>query len=143
MRIAIAGLLLVALGCGGSSSTDLDSSMTGTWSGPGTVTITGSSPLSFDAQVRIAISGQTATLSGPCLDRSGSISLQGTGKSASWQGSYPCPAVQFSSCAAVTLTVQSASATLTGKSLTAQETGTAAGCGSSSTFTVSMTGTKT
>lgn len=142
MRIAIAGLLLVASGCGGSSGTNLDSAMNGTWSGPGTVTISGSSPLSFDAQVGIAVSGQTATLTGPCLDRSGSISLQGTGRSASWQGSYPCPAVQFSNCAAVTLTVQNASATLNGTSLTAQETGTAAGCGSSLSFSVSMTGTK-
>jgi len=139
MRIAIAALLLATFACGGS---DLDSAMNGTWSGPGTVTISGNAPLSFDGQVRIAVSGRTATLSGPCLDRSGSIALEGTGTSASWQGSYACPALQFSNCASVTLTVQSASATLSGTSVTAQETGTAAACGSSSTFTVSITGTK-
>jgi len=101
MRIAIAALLLATFACGGS---DLDSAMNGTWSGPGTVTISGNAPLSFDGQVRIAVSGRTATLSGPCLDRSGSIALEGTGTSASWQGSYACPALQFSNCASVTLT---------------------------------------
>jgi hypothetical protein len=92
----------------------------------------------------IAVSGQTATVSAICPDGSGSVSAQGSGNSAQWQGSFTCPPVALAgTCAAITLTHQTASLMLdsTG-TLTATGSGLASGCGITSALTLTFDGTK-
>jgi hypothetical protein len=136
-------MVAIALACGGSSnSQDLDPALNGQWTGPATLTISGETPQSYTARLVIAVSGQNATFSDVCLDGSGSLSIHGSGSSASWQGSYACPPVAFTNCSAVTMTFTSASVVLNGSALSAQGSGTATGCSQSKAFTIAMTGSK-
>lgn len=140
----IAAALVTAAACGGSSDpTQLDSGFNGTWSGPATLTISGQSPLSGMGHLVIAVAGQTATVSGVCPDNSGSIIARGSGRSATWGGNLPCPPVVFTNCSSVTMTFQSATLTLNGTALSAQGSGTAIGCGITTTFSETLTGNKT
>jgi len=138
--------LVVALvvACGGSNSggSDLDPGFSGSWTGPATLSISGETPQNYTARLVIAVSGQNATFSDVCLDGSGSMTIHGSGRSATWSGNYACPPVQFTNCSAVTMTFQSASIVLNGNALSAQGSGTASGCGQSKAFTITMTGSK-
>jgi hypothetical protein len=94
-------VVAIALACGGSSnSQDLDPAFSGQWTGPATLTISGETPQSYTARLVIAVSGQNATFSDVCLDGSGSLTIQGSGRSATWSGNYACPPVQFTNCSA-------------------------------------------
>jgi len=140
MKKGLGLIFASALACGGGGN--LNTAMNGTWAGPATLTISGESPQSFTGSIQVAVSGDTATFSGICLDGSGSVTAHGSGNSASWSGSFPCPAAPFTGCSSVVLTLQSASATLNGSTMNAQGGGNAAGCGISKGFTLSIAGTK-
>jgi len=142
MKIGLGVIFATVVACGGSSGGNLNTAMNGTWAGPSTLTITGQSPQSFTGEVQVAVSGQNATFSAICLDGTGSVVAHGSGNSASWSGSYPCPAVQFTGCSSVVMTFQSASATLNGSTMNSQGTGSAVGCGISTGFTIAINGTK-
>lgn len=142
MRNVLLGMVAALAACGGSSGSNLDPALGGTWTGIGTLTLSGGSPQQFDATLTLAVSGQDLTMQRVCLDGSGSVTLHGSGDSASWQGSFPCPPIAFTNCSAVTLTFQSTSVSLSGGTLSANGAGTAAGCGASTGFTVAMTGRK-
>jgi hypothetical protein len=156
-RILIAVLFAVA--CGGSSNEggnnqqtggttqqpppSLDSNFSGTWNGTTTLTFTGNQPSAYASRLVIAVSGGSATLADVCPDGSGTATVSGSGQSASWSGTLTCPAVQFTNCAAVAFTYQSATMTLSGNgSLTVQGTGLAAGCGVTLNLTTTFVGTK-
>jgi sarcosine oxidase gamma subunit len=139
----LAAALMAACGGSSSSGSDLDPGFSGTWTGPATLTISGQTPQSYTARLVIAAAGQTATFSDVCFDGSGSITIHGSGRSATWSGSYACPPVAFTNCSSVTETFQSASVVLNGKALSAQGSGTASGCGLTKDFTITMTGSKT
>ena len=139
-------MVAIALACGGgggsSSSQDLDPAFSGSWTGPATLSISGETPQNYTARLVIAVSGQNATFSDVCLDGSGSLTIHGSGRSATWTGNYACPPVAFTNCSAVTATFTSASVVLNGSALSAQGSGTASGCGQSKAFTITMTGSK-
>ena len=141
MRKVILVLIAAAAGCGGSSGGNLDPALGGTWSGTATLTLAGGSPQQFSGDLTLAVSGQNATVN-VCLDGSGPITMHGSGQSASWQGSMACAPVQFTGCAAVTLTFQSASVSLNGSTLTVQSGGSLSGCGTTLGFTLGLSGTK-
>src|SRR5207237_87701 len=117
--------IALACACGGSSggSPNLDPAFSGTWTGPATLVVSGQGSQSYTARIVIAVSGQTATVADVCLDGSGSITAQGSGETASWQGSLTCPPVAFSNCSSVTEVFQSATTTLNGNALSAQGSG--------------------
>jgi hypothetical protein len=143
MKKASGLIFVVLLACGGGNSGSLNTALNGTWVGPVTLTIAGQSPQAIgNGQLAVSVSGQDATVNQVCLDGSGSFTAHGSGNSASWSGSLPCPPIPFTNCSAVTLTLTSASATLNGSVLTAQAAGTASGCGQNPGFTITFTGTK-
>ena len=142
MRRVLAFLIAATAACGGSSGGNLDAAMGGTWSGTATLTLQGASPQTFAGDLTLTVSGQDATMASVCLDGSGSVTMHGSGRSASWQGSLVCPPVQFTSCSAVTMTFQSVNVTLNGSTLTAQGAGSASGCTTTLGFTLGLTGTK-
>lgn len=135
-----AALFVLAAACGGSSA--LDPALNGTWTGPTTFTVTGNAPQTGTGSLKVAVSGQNAVLSEICLDGTGSVTMPGSGNSASWTGSFDCPPVQFTNCAAVILTFKSATISLNNATLTAQGSGTGAGCGATISFSLALTGTK-
>jgi hypothetical protein len=139
MKIGLGLMFATVLACGGGN---LNTAMNGTWAGPATLTLSGESPQSFSGEVQVAVSGENATFSGFCLDGTGSVVAHGSGNSASWSGSFACPAVAFTGCSSVVLTFQSASATLNGSTMNAQGAGNAAGCTVSKGFTISIAGTQ-
>jgi len=138
MKIGLGVIFATVLACGGG---DLNTAMNGKWAGQATLTISGESPQTIPGGVQVAVSRQSATFTGVCLDNSGSVTAHGSGNSASWSGSLVCPAVQFT-CGPVVMTFQSASATLNGSTMNVQGAGNAAGCGLSKGFTISLAGTK-
>jgi len=141
MRKIIVLLIAVASACGGSGGGNLDPALGGTWSGTATLTLAGQQPQQFAGDLSVTVSGQNATMN-VCLDGSGPITMHGSGGSASWQGSMACAPVQFTGCAAVTMTFQSVSVSLNGSTLTAQSAGSLSGCGTTLGFTLGLTGTK-
>jgi hypothetical protein len=156
-RILIAALFAVA--CGGSSNEggtnqqtggttqqpppSLDSNFSGTWNGTTTLTFTGNQPSAYASRVVVAVSGTSATLADVCPDGSGTITVTGSGESASWSGTLNCPSIAFTNCAAVAFTYHTGSMALNGNgSLTVQGTGLAAGCGVTLNLTTTFVGTK-
>jgi hypothetical protein len=140
MRIALALVFGVAA-CGGSGG-GLDAAMAGTWNGTASVTMAGLQPLSYQGQLIVAVSGDTATVRQVCSNGSGSISASGTGSTAQWHGTLSCPPVAFSDCASVTFTFNSGNMSLTNGALVAQGAATGAGCGVTRAASFSFTGTK-
>ncbi len=146
MRPLFTAFLLAALACGGgggSSSGSLDPAFAGTWSGTVTLSVSGSPSTSSASQLVVAVSGQSATISEVCPEGNGSVTAQGSGDSATWNGNVSCLAIPITGvCASVIITYTSATATLSNGTLTVQATGKAAGCGASSPVQVSFSGTK-
>jgi len=148
MRPLFTAFLLAALACGGgggSSSGSLDPAFAGTWSGTVTLSVTGSPSTSSASQLVVAVSGQSATISEVCPDGkgTGSVTAQGSGDSATWNGNVSCLAIPITGvCASVIITYTSATAMLSNGTLNVLATGKAAGCGASSPVQVSFSGTK-
>lgn len=146
MKRLLSTAVLAALACGDSGGSGggvgLDPNMSGTWAGPTTLSIPGNPPQNYTGQIIIAVSGTTATFGAFCLDGSGSMTVQGSGDSAYWQGSYTCAPVAFTNCATVALTYQQASVIFNNGVLSASGSGTLTGCGFTNTFTLTLTGTR-
>jgi hypothetical protein len=148
LAAAAAALILAACGDDGGAAapapaTPLNPAFSGTWTGTTTVSSPGVAPFSYSSSVVIAVSGQTATVSAICPDGSGSISAQGSGDSAAWQGSFTCPPIALDTCPAVTLTYQNASMTLNANgTLTASGSGIASGCAITLPVTLTFNGAK-
>jgi hypothetical protein len=123
---------------------ELSPAMSGTWSGTTTVTVPGLVPVTYLAQVLVGVSGSRATISGICLDGSGALVASGSGHAAAWDGSLSCAPFSLSGCPAMTPTFSSATGVLSadGSWLTAQGSGTAAGCAPASTVTFHFVGTR-
>jgi hypothetical protein len=144
MKTSSALILATALACGGGGSGNqvIDPAMAGTWTGTTTLTVSGYQPQTSNGELQIAVSGQDATFTQVCPGGTGSITGHGSGRSVSWQGSYVCPPANILGCPTVVLTLQSASATLNGSTLSAQGSGNGSGCGVNASYTVAFTGTK-
>jgi hypothetical protein len=145
-RFCLVGALSLALACGGSDSTgSLDNAFAGTWNGTTTLTLAGYAPYSYASQLSVSVNGETATASNicPAIGDGHTLTVHGTGNSASWSGSLTCNPVQFTQCSSVVFTFHNASAVLNPSgSLSAQGSGSATGCGITLDFTFSFTGTK-
>jgi hypothetical protein len=145
--IVVAGLVsaLAVSACGGSDTPaasldpgSLNPAFAKSWNGTITATATmpGSTPVSHGWQMIIAVSGANATVSRICADGSGTVTMSGSGNSASWTGSWVCPVMPFDSCAAFVFKWTSASVVLSSDNatLTAEGSGSGGGtgCGASS-----------
>lgn len=145
--VLLSAVLLVAAACGGSddggggSGPVFNSGFTKTWNGTASVTIGAGSPFSYSAYMVLAVAGNQMTVGAFCPDGSGSVSVTGSGDTATWTGSYACPPVSMTGCGAVTFTFTAAMVTLnSGPSLTSQGSGTGNGCSVTNPFTMSFTG---
>jgi len=137
-------LVVVALGLAACGSDKLNPAFAGLWSGVVTLTMGTYSSMGI-VQLAITLpSENTLTIAPVCFDATGSITATGNGDSASWNGTLACQPVAIGQCASVTLTLQSGTGTLSsdGKTLTAQASGTAAGCSTTSPFTWQFVGMK-
>jgi len=130
--------LLALCACG---SNTLNGAFAKAWLGTSTVTILGQAPVNFPSQLNITVSGDNATLTNICPDGSGSITATGSGNSAAWSGSVNC-FVPGNNCT-LTLTYKSTALSLSSdnRTITSDASGTANGCGLSTTFTVHFVGT--
>jgi hypothetical protein len=132
-------LLLVAAGCGGP----LDPKIAGSWVGTGTALFSGLSPITYDAQMVIAVSGNSATVAGVCPFGGPGITATGSGDEAEWSGNISCSPMYVLECQNVLLTLKTASARLNAdESLVGSVTGTSTGCGSTRATTLSFSGRK-
>jgi hypothetical protein len=134
---------LTANGCSATTS-GLNPAFTGTWNGPTVATLSGVAQPTYTAQLVVVVSGSSATVSRVCPDDTGTMTMSGSGNNASWTGTLVCPPKAFGSCAAVTVTFTSGTATLSSNnlSLAALGSGTATGCGSTAPVTFSFNGAK-
>ncbi len=143
--------LLVALSlaaCGGSDTpaAGLNPAFAGTWDGITAVTIPGVTPITYQGQLAISLSGNAAGVSRVCPDGSGSLTMTGTGNTASWTGSLVCAPIAVTCSGTpgtlnITLTSATGSLSADTTTLTAQGSGTATACGGSTTVTFSFVGT--
>jgi len=147
-RALILSLALVMGACGGSDepAASLNPAFSKTWTGTTTVTIPGVAPITYQGQLVIAVSGGNATVTRVCLDGSGTLTMSGSGNSASWTGTLVCAPLAVDCPAGpgtLNITFYSANGTLSNNSttLTAQGSGTAIACGSATTITFSFVGT--
>ncbi len=137
-------VVAVALGLAGCGSDKLNAAFSGLWTGPATLTM-GSFDSTETVQITITLPTETTlTISPVCPGNAGSITAGGSGNSASWSGTQVCPPFAVGSCASVTVTLTSGTASLSsdGKTLTAQASGTASGCSTSANFSWSFSGVK-
>jgi hypothetical protein len=137
-------LMAVTAACGGSSnsSASLDPAFSGTWLGPVVVTAPGQQPLTYTGQVVIAAAGATATVANICFNNTGSVTIHGSGESASWNGTLTCSPFATTACSAVTETFTSLAATLNNGLLAGQGAATVSGCGQTYNATFTIAGTK-
>jgi hypothetical protein len=137
-------LVVVALGLSACGSDKLNPAFAGLWNGAATLTM-GTYSATGIVQLAITLPSENSlTIAPVCLDSTGSITATGNGDSASWNGTLACQPVGIGQCASVTVTLQSGTGTLSsdGKTLTAQASGTAVGCSTTSPFSWQFVGTK-
>lgn len=140
MRSIVAVALLFLAACGGSA---LDAGFSGSWTGPTTVQMAASGSIAYDSKLVIAASGKSATVSDVCPGGEGTLTAEGSGKTLSWKGSHRCSPVSLGNCAAMTLLLETANATLnSSSSLTVTATGRISGCGLDQAATISFLGAK-
>jgi hypothetical protein len=141
MRKAMMLAFLALCACGSSNSNTLNAAFGKTWTGTTTLTVPGQNPSNSAGQLTVTVSGNNATVTNICPDGSGSVTATGSGDSASWSGSLNC--TLQANCGTVTLTYKSATLSLSSdsKTLTADASGTAAGCNLSTTFAAHFVGT--
>ena len=163
-------LPLLVAGCGSGSgaplNTGLNTGFAGTWTGTTVITLDYSEPTrgppcngspcgegaKVDQQIVVVVNGNSMTVPGICpggaghwSDPTGTITANGSGDSATWSGSYACPAVTFyvGGCSSGVITYSNLTATLNGAHLTVILTGNVAGtdgdnCSGSGTVTVTF-----
>lgn len=147
MKRLLSVVVVAVVACGGSdgdesSGGSVNSNMSGTWVGPGALLVDPYAPQGYTGHLVVAASGTRVTVAGFCFDGSGSMTIQGSGNTASWTGAYTCPSVAFINCSSVALTFREASLVLNNGVLSASGSGTLTGCGQTKPFTLSLTGTK-
>jgi hypothetical protein len=133
--------------CGSSHATPpppLSDGFFGTWGGS-TVALfppAGGDNLVVDSPVVVTVSGNTASISGICLDGSSAMTVTGSGTSASFSGSLTCPtALQLFGCPSFIYRYTQAAVSLTSAtSLSIVTRGLAEGCGMTEDFSTTFTG---
>ena len=144
--VVIAPLLFA---CGNSSSPPLDLALNKTWIGTSNYTISGASAGSFNGGLVIAVNGDSALVSNVCIGGSGSLTVTGSGDTASFSGTFNCPAYPLFGCSPqVVISYTSATLTLTTGMLPAEvsfvATGTTPastlGCNSAAPFVLTFRG---
>lgn len=144
--VVVSILALAASACGGSApapAASLNPALAGTWSGTTRLTL-GSSTFSESSTVTVTVSGQQGTLYPVCFDGTGTITATGSGDTASWSGTMPCPAVALGGCSSVVLTFVSAGANYLSLNdwLGASASGSATGCGVTQAATLTFLGSR-
>jgi len=163
-------LPLLVAGCGSGSgaplNTGLNTGFAGTWTGTTVITLDYSEPTrgppcngspcgegaKVDQQIVVVVNGNSMTVPGICpggaghwSDPTGTITANGSGDSATWSGSYACPAVTFyvGGCSSGVITYSNLTATLNGAHLTVIATGNVAVGGTADGEQCSASGTAT
>ena len=143
---------LIVSACGGSTTPPaaLNPAFAKTWSANATIILpavgnTANAP-TYPAQIAVAVTGATATVSGLCGDGTGNITLTGSGSSGTWTGSMSCPVgmvVCGTSPGQLVTTLTSATGTVGGTPLEfiINGSGTAICGGVPTTFTILINGT--
>lgn len=150
---ALAASLVLA--CGGSdtdaaaapppaapSGAPADARLAGTWAGGVAVTGAGVS-VTYTTTLAVAVSGETATVSGVCPSGTEAITAQASGDSAEWRGRVSCPPMVLPACT-VSLTYLTTSLRVNADgTLSASGSGAADACGGEPVpVTFSFTGAK-
>lgn len=143
MRNVFVVLILALAACGGDPpDPPLNSNLSGTWTGASTIVIAGYQPMAGPGSLVMAVSGNTATLAGICMDGAGSYSITGAGDEAHWTGTYDCPPYVANACSSEVIEYSVADLKLTGSSLTVTASGSFKGCGVTHAFSMSFLGHK-
>jgi hypothetical protein len=90
--------------------------LAGVWTG--NFTFRGKVTGSFSGEVAISVDGDSVEVADFCPENGGTMTLQGSDNTASWQGAVSCPAIRLSGCPAATFTYNSANAMLNDGTLT-------------------------
>jgi hypothetical protein len=155
MRRIAAGLIfaLTMTACGGSSdstsdpvdsSAPLDAGFAKTWSGDFSMTCTGVGTSFYPGvTATLTVSGNYLTALLACTPSgSTTVTATGSGRTATWTGSFSCPPTVQGSCYNLIFTRTSVTYTLNANgTLTATGVGSLAGCGISTDCTTSFSGT--
>jgi len=94
----------------------------GIWTG--TFTFRGKVTGAYSGEVTVAVDGHSVEIDDFCPEIGGTVTAQGTGNSASWQGKLACPAIRMSGCRAAIFTYDFVHATLNEGTLTVVASGT-------------------
>ena len=154
MRHVAAGLIvaLAMTSCGGSSDSTsapvdsgapLDAGFAKTWSGDFSMTCAGLGTTVYPGvTATLAVSGNSLTALLACNPSgSTSVTATGSGKTATWTGTFSCPPTYQGTCYAWVFTRTSVTYTLNADgTLTATGVGSVSGCGVSTDCTTSFSG---
>ncbi|MGZ6132318.1 MAG: hypothetical protein ACXWLF_09840, partial [Myxococcaceae bacterium] len=134
---ALGALVAAAvLGCGGAGP---DPRFGRTWEGTSTVEVEGEPPLSYRSELRVVVSGKTATVVDTCLDASASVPFTGDGTTLRWSGTLSCPGWAVSNCLLVTYEFRTGVLSLNAEGgLTLKGSGQATACGFTSPLTTTF-----
>ncbi|MFT3912654.1 MAG: hypothetical protein QM704_00805 [Anaeromyxobacteraceae bacterium] len=151
MTRALLAVALAVAGCGPGTTQPstppsdpgpLASGLAGDWAGTGSLTVPGVDATARDGAFSVALDGRTATLTGACLDGSGTVALEGGGVNAAWHGTQRCPDAAVADCATVTVTLTDAYLTLADGKAYQATYGDVGGCGRSRRFVQQLVGTR-
>lgn len=143
MKSLLAAVLVAIAGCGGSenNNTAIDvSKFVGLWNGTTVVTASGQST-SATGFTHISQNGSDLTIGDVCQNGSGPGATPSSPTAFSIHA-YACAGVATTTCSSVVLSTTGGEGSVSGTTLTMSLPGTVAGCGSTTSFTLSFTGTK-
>ena len=139
-KTILASLFLLAA-CSNSSE-PLNAAFAGTWTG--TVSYAGSlTGIGYQGRMVTTVDGNSLLATDICLGSEkggGTLILTGSENSASWSGSYQCPATVITGCFSFVVTYTRATATLSGTTLAVIASGTSNACGTSGDITITFIG---
>lgn len=95
--------------------------LAGVWTG--NFTFRGKVTGSLAGEVAVAVDGNSVEVADFCPESGGTMTLQGSRNTASWQGAIACPAIRMNGCPAATFTYNSVNATLNDETLTVGASG--------------------
>jgi hypothetical protein len=107
--------------------------LAGIWEG--TFNFRGNVTGSFTGEISVSVEDGVVEVADFCPERGGTLTAEGSGESASWQGELACPPIPVKGCTSSVIRYNSASATLQGDTLVLVAAGnveTPAGCGETS-----------
>ncbi len=90
--------------------------LAGVWTG--TFTFRGKVTGSFSGEVAVSVEGDAVEVADFCPENGGTITLQGSNNTASWQGDVSCPSIRMSGCPAASFSYHSVNAALNDATLT-------------------------